>query len=391
MIFEEKDIEEKENNNPDLIDSQKVTEEESEFEVLSQNSDFEEISNTSSLSSSSEFNSLPDEFIPSDDNEIQVNNDLLDDLFQLGPERLIKKLKDSTTPNNALRAFGFQLPPQYEDYPHVWELVKDILLRYIYIRPRQEHIPNTLTAAKELIKQSKRIVIISGAGISVAAGIPDFRSEESGLYAQIRRTFPELPCPEAMFDLHYFLENPRPFFQLCRSLLSDGARPTPTHHFIKNLEESGRLLMNFTQNIDTLEEKAGIERVLYCHGSFSTAHCLRCRHKYTLCQFTSMLINSKDDIVLCEEGDGGVVKPDIVFFGESLSEDFHQVLPKCMEGADLLIVIGSSLKVQPVGTIPDLLSPTIPQMLINMEPILDHNFDIVLLGDCQETVLHLLN
>lgn len=397
-----------------------------DFEIID-SEEFQELSCSTSLSSDDdnddnddddddEFNSIPEEFIPSDDEEINLDQALLDELLQVGPDRLIKRLKECSTPGDTLKAFGFQLPPQYIDYPPVWELIKDILLRYVYVRPRNPLIPNTLEAARELVQKSKKIVIISGAGISVAAGIPDFRSEKSGLYAQISRSFPQLPCAEAMFDLGYFLEDPYPFYTLCKSLLCEQARPTRTHHFIKRLEEEGRLLMDFTQNIDTLEEKAGIERVLYCHGSFSSAHCLSCNRKYTLAQFQKILqsestekiddlgksdeigglvtsdLNTKveGELVLCEDC-GGLVKPDIVFFGESLPEDFHKVLPACMEDADLLIVIGSSLKVQPVGTIPDLLLPSIPQILINKEPILDHNFDIVLLGDCQEIVQSLIN
>lgn len=366
------------------------------FQVINTHTDFDtgfdtdfENQTEEELDSSSEFDSLPDEFIPSNDEDISVNNALVDDLMLLGPEQLIQKMKQCSTPQHTMKDFGFQLPPQYHDYPYAWELVKDILIRHVYVRPRLAHLDNSIEQAVKLIDESRRIVVVTGAGISVAAGIPDFRSEESGLYARIRKQFPDLPAPESMFDLEYFLQDPKPFYSLCRSLVGEQVAPTNTHRFIKNLEERGKLLMNFTQNIDTLEAKAGIENVLYCHGSFSSAHCLHCRHAYTLEQFQKLLPSA--EVVICSQCCMGLVKPDIVFFGEALPEDFHMHLPRCMREADLLIVIGSSLKVQPVASIPDLLPPTVPQVLINLERITDHNFDLVLLGDCQQTVFDLLN
>ena len=255
-------------------------------------------------------------------------------------------------------------------------------------RPR---LNNTLEQAVKLINDAQRIVVLTGAGISVAAGIPDFRSEENGMYARIKKQFPNLPRPEAMFNLQYFLQDPKPFYALCRSLLGEKpAQPTNTHRFIRKLEERGKLLMNFTQNIDTLEAKAGIEKVLCCHGSFSSAHCFHCRHAYTLEEFRALL-QPTVEVVTCPHCSTGLVKPDIVFFGESLPANFHAQLPRCLEQADLLIVIGSSLKVQPVASIPGRLPPSVPKILINMEPFTDHNFDVVLLGDCQQTVTSLLS
>ncbi len=137
-------------------------------------------------------------------------------------------------------------------------------------------------------------------------------------------------------------------------------------------------MRNFTQNIDTLEEVAGIQKVVYCHGSFATATCIGCKIKYSIEQLKQSMENSL--IPYCDVCEEGVIKPDIVFFGEPLPSDFDMHLEKDVEEADCVIVIGSSMKVQPVSMIPDLISPSVPQILINRER-LDHNFDIELLGD----------
>ena len=127
---------------------------------------------------------------------------------------------------------------------------------------------------------------------------------------------------------------------------------------------------------------------MYCHGSFLTSKCLVCQHHYTLQEFTNLLLS---DLVRCTHccQSNNWVKPDVVFFGEPLPATFHSTISKLnsytgnLPTPDLLIVMGSSLKVHPVASVPDFLPPNVPQILINLEPINDHNFDISLLGDCQ--------
>ena len=157
-----------------------------------------------------------------------------------------------------------------------------------------------------------------------------------------------------------------------------------SHFFIKGLDDNGQLLRNFTQNIDTLEEVAGIHNVVYCHGSFATATCLQCRRKYTCDELRERMGATGDAVPYCDDcvdGDeAGVIKPDIVFFGEPLPSHFDEHLERDVDVADLVIVIGSSMKVQPVSMIPDLIHPNVPQILINKER-LDHHFDIELIGE----------
>jgi NAD-dependent histone deacetylase SIR2 len=110
----------------------------------------------------------------------------------------------------------------------------------------------------------------TGAGISTSAGIPDFRSPETGLYANLARL--NLPYAEAVFDIAYFRNRPEPFYTLARELYPGKYRPTITHSFITLLHKKGLLLKLFTQNIDCLEREAGVpgDLIIEAHGSFAT-------------------------------------------------------------------------------------------------------------------------
>lgn len=244
---------------------------------------------------------------------------------------------------------------------------------------------NTIEDCVDLIYNSKNIIVLTGAGCSVSCGIPDFRSRD-GIYARLRNDFPDLPDPQSMFDIFYFEHDPRPFFKFAKEIFPGQFKPSLSHMFIKNLEQSGRLLRNYTQNIDTLELTAEIKNVIQCHGSFATATCTVCKYKVN-----SEYIKDKifqQEIPYCdkcsENGDSscGILKPDIVFFGEGLPEEYHNSINDDKNKCDLLIVIGSSLKVKPVANIPHLLPKEIPQILINRESLKHLNFDVELLGDC---------
>ena len=116
--------------------------------------------------------------------------------------------------------------------------------------------------------KAKKIVLMVGAGISVSAGIPDFRSPGSGLYENLEKY--NLPSPEAMFQIEFFRENPFPFYDLARNLFPSNFLPTPMHFFIKLLQNKGILKRCYSQNIDTLERQAGVsgELLVEAHGSF---------------------------------------------------------------------------------------------------------------------------
>ncbi|XP_043198435.1 uncharacterized protein LOC122368511 isoform X2 [Amphibalanus amphitrite] len=166
--------------------------------------------------------------------------------------------------------------PGHIDDITLWKLVIEILSE----PPRREKLRhvNTLSDVVRLIRGATNVIVLTGAGVSVSCGIPDFRSRD-GIYARLAVDFPDLPDPQAMFDIHYFRRDPRPFFKFAREIYPGQFKPSPCHRFIRMLERQGKLLRNYTQNIDTLEQQAGIENVIQCHGSFATASCQRCRYR----------------------------------------------------------------------------------------------------------------
>ncbi|CAK8673885.1 unnamed protein product [Clavelina lepadiformis] len=223
----------------------------------------------------------------------------------------------------------------------------------------------------------KNIITISGAGISTSAGIPDFRSPGSGLYDNLEKY--DLPSPQAIFEIGYFKENPQPFFTLAKELYPGTFKPTWCHYFIKLLEQKGLLLRAYTQNIDTLERVAGIsgEKIVEAHGAFHSAHCLECKKEYTQEWVKEKVFN--DEIPRCSECES-LVKPDIVFFGEALPGRFHELRMKDFEECDLLIVMGTSLKVQPFASLVGSVRDTTPRLLINREKCGDLDPFMALMG-----------
>lgn len=198
-----------------------------------------------------------------------------------------------------------------------------------------------------------------------AAGIPDFRTPGTGLYDNLQSY--NLPYPSAIFEIDYLLANPKPFFALAKDLYPGSFKPTPCHYFIKLLDEKGLLQRHYTQNIDTLERIAGItpEKIVECHGTFFTNHCMKCRQEYTMAWMKEKIF--QDVIPTCECG--GIVKPDIIFFGESLSDSFY-VLPMIdFKECDLLIIMGTSLEVQPFASLVERVNRSCVRLLINREPV----------------------
>ncbi|KAA1116127.1 Sir2 histone deacetylase Hst2 [Puccinia graminis f. sp. tritici] len=231
-----------------------------------------------------------------------------------------------------------------------------------------------------LIKSGRveNIIIMAGAGISTSAGIPDFRSPETGIYANLEKY--NLPYPEAIFDIDYFKKNPAPFYTLAKELNPKNYRPTKTHQFFKLLETKKKLKKCFTQNIDTLERLAGLSDhlIVEAHGSFATNRCIECRAEMSDDQFMHQLdqISSPDPLVVkcpekrCLGKPTALVKPDIVFFGEQLPKKFFGSLTDFQE-ADLLIVLGTSLQVQPFASLISTVPINCPRLLINLEKVGD--------------------
>ncbi|KAG5673762.1 hypothetical protein PVAND_003782 [Polypedilum vanderplanki] len=212
----------------------------------------------------------------------------------------------------------------------------------------------------------KKIVTMVGAGISTSSGIPDFRSKNSGLYANLSKY--NLPYPEAIFEINYFRENPQPFFKLAKELYPGSFKPTPSHYFIKLLQDKGLLLRHYTQNIDTLERIAGIdeEKLVEAHGTFYKHHCIDCQEEYSMEWAKEEIF--KDNVPTCTNCNG-VVKPDIVFFGENLPEPFYVLPHRDFKQCDLLIIMGTSLTVQPFASLIDFVSDSCVRLLINREKV----------------------
>jgi NAD-dependent SIR2 family protein deacetylase len=214
---------------------------------------------------------------------------------------------------------------------------------------------------------------MAGAGISVSAGIPDFRSPKTGLYANLQKY--DLPSPEAIFALDYLRTTPKAFCTLAKELYPGEFAATPTHHFLAMLASRGLLRRAFTQNIDGLELQAGVDadKVMQAHGGFTGAHCIDCGRAYDPDHVKQCLF--ADEIPRCDVNDddgggcGGIVKPDIVFFGESLPKRFHSLVESDMPEADLLLVLGTSLSVQPFASLVDAVPRNCVRVLINREAV----------------------
>ncbi|KAK1506480.1 [Colletotrichum costaricense] len=245
----------------------------------------------------------------------------------------------------------------------------------------------SLEAIADYIKSgdAKKIAVMTGAGISTAAGIPDFRSPGTGLYANLARL--NLPYAEAVFDISYFRKHPEPFYYLAKELYPGKFHPTVSHAFIALLAKKGLLQMNFTQNIDCLERRAGVpdDKIIEAHGSFATQRCIECKDPFPA---DRMEKHVQDENVPKCDSCGGLVKPDIVFFGEALPEAFRDNthLPAL---ADLIVVMGTSLSVYPFAGLAEASKSGVPRLLLNRERVGQMGRradDVVELGTCDAGV-----
>jgi len=226
---------------------------------------------------------------------------------------------------------------------------------------------NSVEDIVNLIKEDKckNIIVMAGAGISTPSGIPDFRTPGTGLYDNLQQY--KIPEPTAIFDLDFFWYDPRPFFCLAKSLYPGNYQPNYVHYFVKLLHDKGLLLRMYTQNIDGLERLAEVPagKLVEAHGTFSTASCTRCQKSYDGEQIKQTIMDG--DIPKCSSPRcTGVIKPDIVFFGENLPKKFYSYIvdfPKC----DLLLIMGTSLEVEPFAGIANAVDRSTPRLLLNRE------------------------
>ncbi|XP_012625050.2 NAD-dependent protein deacetylase sirtuin-3, mitochondrial isoform X1 [Microcebus murinus] len=237
----------------------------------------------------------------------------------------------------------------------------------------------------------QRVVVMVGAGISTPSGIQDFRSPGSGLYSNLQQY--DIPYPEAIFELTFFFHNPKPFFTLAKELYPGKYRPNVTHYFLRLLHDKGLLLRLYTQNIDGLERVSGIpaSKLVEAHGTFASATCTVCRRPVPGEDVWADVM--ADRIPRCPDC-AGIVKPDIVFFGEPLPQRFllHVVdFPM----ADLLLILGTSLEVEPFASLSEAVGSSVPRLLINRDLVgplawRPRSRDVAQLGDMVHSVERLV-
>lgn len=204
----------------------------------------------------------------------------------------------------------------------------------------------------EAIRNAKRVAALTGAGVSTLCGIPDFRGPQ-GLYRN--------PDAERIFDIDWFDRDPTIYYRGCRELVYGLGefKPGPVHRALKLLEDIGRLAGIATQNIDMLHQAAGSTNVYEVHGSPAVHRCRRCGAARPFAAIMEMIAENGGQERLGDPyvprcGCGGVFKPDITFFGEALPEEAFAKAGELAAGADVMLVLGTSLTVFPAAGLPRL-------------------------------------
>ncbi len=224
----------------------------------------------------------------------------------------------------------------------------------------------------EAIENSSSVVFFGGAGVSTESGIPDFRSED-GLY---RQTY-DVP-PEVLLSADYFAAHTEKFFEFYRAkMLPLWAKPNAAHVKLAALERAGKLSAVVTQNIDGLHQAAGSRRVFELHGSIHRNHCMRCGRGYP-----AKFIADGKGVPRCECG--GIVKPDVVLYGEPLDGATVSGAIRAIERADMLIVAGTSLSVWPAAGFVDYFHGRTLALINRSATPLDGRCDLVLRENVEE-------
>lgn len=209
--------------------------------------------------------------------------------------------------------------------------------------PVSESSEQKLQTMTDWIRDSGNVVFFGGAGISTESGIPDFRSA-AGIY-QTEKDSPF--SPEEILSRSFFNRHPDVFYDFYKTkMIHLDAKPNPAHDFLASLEREGKLKAVITQNIDGLHQMAGSAKVLELHGSIHRNHCMDCGRFYTLDE----IMNSESLVPFCKEC-GGVVKPDVVLYGENLDNRVIEDSVTAIGEADLLLIGGTSLTVQPAASL----------------------------------------
>ena len=194
---------------------------------------------------------------------------------------------------------------------------------------------------KEMLEESRVVSFLGGAGVSTESGIPDFRSEGSAREAERRYGYP----PEVLLSHEFFLKHTETFYNYYKSMLLTQAHPNPAHYALARLEKQGKLNAVSTQNIDNLHQQAGSKRVYPLHGNVEWNRCMQCNKLYD-----GDYVRRSRGVPRCEEC-GGIIKPEVVLYGEALDQIVWRGAMAAISSADMLIVGGTSLVVYPAASL----------------------------------------
>lgn len=234
--------------------------------------------------------------------------------------------------------------------------------------------------AAVLIRKAERAVVLTGAGISTPSGIPDFRSEGSGLWSRDE--------PMEVASLTTFRTDPERFFHWFHPLASQifNAQPNAAHKALATLEHSGHVRTILTQNIDALHHKAGSINVVEMHGTLRTLSCTSCFQRFESTPFLRTYI--EDSTIPTCSSCNGILKPDVILFGEQLPQSAWLEAQRAARQCDLMVVAGSSLEVLPVARLPMQALDRGAHLIIinNTSTYLNVRADVIIMDDVASTI-----
>ncbi len=231
----------------------------------------------------------------------------------------------------------------------------------------------------ELLKNAKHCLAFTGAGVSTLSGIPDFRGP-NGVFAQKFQSW----TVEELHDIRVFRSHPEAFYQYARNswYLLDTLKANIVHKVLAELEATGLLKAVYTQNIDMLHQQAGSKCVEEIHGTLETHSCINCSRKFRYPEIKKTVIAG--EVPRCDQC-RGLIKPDVIFFGEMLDQDLLERGRNDFSKADLVLVLGSSLTVQPAASLPLLAIKNHSKMVIvNSQPTPYDQFATLLFKDLKQ-------
>lgn len=240
---------------------------------------------------------------------------------------------------------------------------------------------NLLKEAARLLKEADQTYVLSGAGMSTESGIPDFRSPQTGLW-ETMDPVKTSSVDALMRDPHLFY---RSAFKRYSALLQ--AEPNTGHYILAEMEQLGIIKGVITQNIDGLHKMAGTKKLFEVHGHVRTCRCLSCGKRHSMPELLGQL---EDEIIppKCSRCPG-ILRPDIVLFGDPMATDYFAAAEILQTNCDLLVVVGSSLSVYPVASMPDLVNNLI---IINLQPTpLDSKAQVVIREKSSTALSQILN